>query len=56
MNATLHRTAYNRANTCARAVGVGLPERVSASREAVARGRARVDAFAQLAGALLTFI
>ena len=46
----LHKTAYNRAKTCARAVGVGLPERVSASREAVARGRARVGAFAQLAG------
>ena len=29
----LHKTAYNRAKTCARAVGVGLPERVSASRE-----------------------
>ncbi len=50
MMPALHKPAYNRAKTCARAEGVGLPERVSASREAVARGRARVGAFAQLAG------
>ena len=48
MSATLHRTAWKRAKTCARAVGGGLPERVSASREAVARGRARAGAFCPL--------
>ena len=53
---TLHKTAYNRAKTCARAAGVGLPERVSASREAVARGRARAGAFAPVGGALASFI
>ena len=53
---TLHTTAYNRAKTCARAAGVGLPERVSASREAVARGRARAGAFAPVGGALASFI
>ena len=37
MTITLHRTTQKRAKTCARTAGVGVPERVSASREVVAK-------------------